>query len=75
MPETALPSCASCGAPAPHAIGRSGQKVPVCLRHYNAWQSPRCPLCGGQNGAHSMVHTRHRNGGGSNRPCPADASR
>lgn len=29
-----------------------------------------CPRCGGPNGAHGVVHVRHGNGGGSNRPCP-----
>ena len=30
----------------------------------------RCPLCGGLNGAHGLVHTRYGNGGGGNKPCP-----
>ena len=30
----------------------------------------RCPKCGGLNGSHGLVHTRHGNGGGSNGPCP-----
>lgn len=29
-----------------------------------------CRVCGGRWGAHNVVHTRHENGGGSNRPCP-----
>ena len=29
-----------------------------------------CPLCGGSNGAHGLIHSRHENGGGSNKPCP-----
>jgi hypothetical protein len=34
-------------------------------------QQPRCPRCGGQNGAHVMVHRRHEQGGGGvNVPCP-----
>lgn len=30
-----------------------------------------CAECGGNNGAHGMVHTRYGNGGGGNRPCSA----
>ena len=30
----------------------------------------RCSTCGGNNGAHGMVHTRWGNGGGGNHPCP-----
>lgn len=29
-----------------------------------------CRHCGGQDGAHGLVHVRHGNGGG-NKPCPA----
>lgn len=36
--------------------------------------APRCPACGGTNGTHGLVHTRHGNGGGHNRPCPNAAS-
>jgi len=44
-------------------------------REAGGWTLPpnreiRCPKCGGLNGAHGLVHTRHGNGGGSNSPCP-----
>lgn len=29
----------------------------------------RCSECGGLGGVHGLVHVRHDNGGGSNRPC------
>jgi hypothetical protein len=29
-----------------------------------------CARCGGRNGRHGLVHTRHGNGGGHNEPCP-----
>lgn len=33
-----------------------------------------CPECGGLKGAHGLVHARHNNGGGSNRPCSRRAA-
>ena len=30
----------------------------------------RCPVCMAMGGRHDTVHSRHGNGGGSNRPCP-----
>lgn len=34
-----------------------------------------CPRCGGLDGAHGLIHNRHGNGGGSNKPCPASSDR
>ena len=39
---------------------------PICDRY----DKTLCPLCGGSNGAHGLIHSRHENGGGSNKPCP-----
>lgn len=32
---------------------------------------PICGICYGVNGNHRMLHVRHGNGGGHNKPCPA----
>lgn len=42
-------------------------KAPGTIR---AEAEERCPDCGGLNGTHGVVHVRHDNGGGHNRPCP-----
>lgn len=58
--------CLTCGPTStePHPR-RSG-----VIRCANCKEQLRCARCGGLNGSHGFVHTRHGNGGGSNAACP-----
>ena len=54
------------------SIGRDGQakKLDDAEPPIQRDDKTLCPRCGGSNGAHGLIHSRHENGGGSNKPCP-----
>jgi hypothetical protein len=56
--------------PAPEPVHDPTGHFKVCGCHDVSPGTTWCPKCGGQAGSHGLIHTRHANGGGSNRPCP-----